>query len=121
MAFECEIIHSWHSIDYTPAGAVAAGEVIVVDKMVGVARQAIAAGELGSLCVAGVGKFAKATGGGTAFTAGELIYWDESAGVCDDTTDTGTNPLIGWAIKAAADGDATAEVMWFGGAHFATA
>jgi len=58
--------------------------------------------------VAGVFDFAKATGGGTAITAGANAYWDDTNNVAT-TTATG-NKLIGKCVKAAADADATVRV-----------
>ncbi len=100
--------HDGGSIDYTPAADVAAGDVIVQGELVGVAKLDIKANTLGALAVAGVFDFAKATGGGTAITAGANVYWDDTNNVVT-TTATG-NKLIGKCVKAAADADATVRV-----------
>ncbi|MBU0639322.1 MAG: DUF2190 family protein [Planctomycetes bacterium] len=100
--------HDGSSIDYTPAADVAAGEVVVQGELVGVAKLDIKANTLGALAVAGVFDFAKATGGGTAITAGANVYWDDTNNVAT-TTATG-NKLIGKCVKAAADADATVRV-----------
>ena len=50
------------SIDYTPIAAVAAGEVVVLNSLVGVAKQPIAAGAKGSLALTGVYSFTKKSG-----------------------------------------------------------
>ncbi len=105
---QATFIHDGHAIDYTPGAAVAAGDVIVQGELVGVARTPLAANTLGSLAVAGVFDFAKATGGGTAMTAGANVYWDDTNNVAT-TTATG-NKLIGKVVKAAADADATVRV-----------
>ena len=105
---QATFVHDGASIDYTPGAAVAAGDVIVQGELVGVARTPIAANALGSLAVAGVFDFAKATGGGTAITAGANVYWDDTNNVAT-TTATG-NKLIGKCVKAAADADATVRV-----------
>ncbi len=100
--------HDGGSIDYTPSADVAAGDVIVQGELVGVAKLDIKAGTLGALAVTGVFDFAKATGGGTAITAGANVYWDDTNNVAT-TTATG-NKLIGKCVKAAADADATVRV-----------
>jgi len=100
--------HDGGSIDYTPGADVAAGDVIVQGELVGVAKLDIKANTLGALAVAGVFDFAKATGGGTAITAGASVYWDDTNNVAT-TTATG-NKLIGKCVKAAADADATVRV-----------
>ncbi|MCK6458222.1 MAG: DUF2190 family protein, partial [Phycisphaerae bacterium] len=96
------------AIEYTPGAAVAAGDVIVIGELVGVAKTPIAANTLGALAVRGVFDFAKATGVGTAISAGANVYWDDANNVAT-TTVTG-NKLIGKCIKAAADADATVRV-----------
>ena len=50
------------SIDYTPSADVAAGDVVVQNDLVGIAKQPIAANALGALAVAGVFEVPKATG-----------------------------------------------------------
>ena len=101
-------IHDGKSIDYTPPADVAAGAVVVQGELVGVARTPIAANALGSVADEGIFDFAKATGGGTAISAGANVYWDDTNNVAT-TTATG-NKLIGKCVKAAADGAATVRV-----------
>ncbi|MFB3894548.1 MAG: DUF2190 family protein [Phycisphaerae bacterium] len=101
-------IHDGNSIDYTPGSAVTAGAVVVQGELVGVARVDIAANALGALAVVGVFDFPKATGGGTAITAGANCYWD-AANSRATTTATG-NKLIGKCVKAAADADALVRI-----------
>jgi len=100
--------HDGGSIDYTPAADVAAGDVIVQGELVGVAKLDIKANTLGALAVAGVFDFAKATGGGTAITAGANVYWDDTNNVA--TTTASGNKLIGKCVRAAANADTTVRV-----------
>ena len=79
-------IHDGSAIDYTPASDVAAGDVVVQNDLVGIAKQPIAAGTLGALAVVGVFEVPKATG-----------------------TATG-NTYMGKAIAATGDDDATVRV-----------
>jgi predicted RecA/RadA family phage recombinase len=94
---------SGEMVEYTPGTAVSAGDVIVQGGLVGVALQAIPANTVGSLAVAGVFDFVKATGSGTAITAGASVYWDASNQVA--TTTSSGNTLIGKAVKAASISD----------------
>jgi len=101
-------VHDGRTIDYTPGADVAAGAVVVQGELVGVAKVPIPANALGALAVVGVFDFPKATGGGTAITAGANCYWD-AANSRATTTATG-NKLIGKCIKAAADADALVRI-----------
>ncbi|MCP4594509.1 MAG: DUF2190 family protein [bacterium] len=102
---QATFVQEGQSIDYTPSAVVASGDVVVQGELVGVAKQPIAANALGALAVAGVFDFAKATGGGTAITAGANVYWDDGGNVA--TTTASGNKLIGKVIAAAGDDDAT--------------
>jgi predicted RecA/RadA family phage recombinase len=88
-------------IDYIPSADVAAGQVVVIGELVGVAHAPIAAGELGALTVRGVFAFAKATGGGTAIAAGAKVYWNNATKVA--TTEEAGNKYLGKAVAAASD------------------
>ena len=101
-------VHDGNSIDYTPGSAVIAGDVVVQGELVGVAKRDIPANTLGSLALEGVFDFPKATGAGSAITAGANVYW--SAGTQVATTTATGNKLIGKTTKAAADADATVRV-----------
>lgn len=103
-------IHEGRSIDYTPGTNVSAGDVVVQEDLLGIAKLDIAAGILGALAVDGVFDFPKATGGGSGISAGASVYWDE--GATEATTDAagGANKLIGKVVATAADGDATVRV-----------
>ncbi|MFG0243633.1 MAG: DUF2190 family protein [Phycisphaerales bacterium JB054] len=100
-------VHEGTSIDYTPGADVAAGAVVVQGDLVGVAVRAIPANTLGALAVEGVFDFPKATGGGTAISAGAQVYWAAISQQATTSDGGGTNKAIGKAVLAAADGDAT--------------
>jgi predicted RecA/RadA family phage recombinase len=101
-------VHDGNSVDYTPTADVAAGAVVVQGELVGVAARPITANTLGALAVSGVFDFPKATGGGTAITAGASCYWDATNQRA--TTTASGNKLIGKCIKAVADADATVRI-----------
>lgn len=96
-------VHDGSSIDYTPAADVAAGDVVVQEDLVGVAKVPIAAGKPGALAVEGVFDFPKAAG--SAIAAGATCYWD-ATNKRATTTATG-NKLLGKCVKAAANSDTT--------------
>jgi predicted RecA/RadA family phage recombinase len=94
------------TIDYTPSAAVAVGEVVVMGTTgIGIADRPIAANEKGGLVVEGVFDLPKATGAVTRFAK---VYWDATAG--NATTTSTSNTLAGYAVEAAASGDATVRV-----------
>lgn len=96
------------SVDYTPDSAVAAGDVIVQNTLVGIAKLAIAAAALGALAVSGVFDFPKAAGSSSAIAAGKAVYWDETEEVATETSSG--NTYLGKTIQAAADDDETVRV-----------
>lgn len=94
------------SIDYRPTTAVAAGDVIVIADLVGIARLDIKANTLGSLAVVGVFDVVKSAG---KIPSGSTVYWD--AGAKQATIVSGSNHYLGKAIASAADGDETVRVL----------
>ena len=91
------------SIDYRPDTAVAAGDVIVIADLIGIARLDIEAHTLGSLAIVGVFDIVKVDG---QIPAGETVYWDPEAKKA--TLVSGSNHYLGKAILAA---DAEAETV----------
>jgi len=103
--------HTGDAIDYTAGSDVSAGDVVVLNELVGVAKRDIPANTLGALSVTGVFDFPKATGIGTAIDAGLDVYWDAATG--EATTDEGSgsvNKKIGRSVADAGDSDATVRV-----------
>ena len=99
-------VQKGESIDYRPSEAVAAGDVIVLNNLVGVARLDIAADTLGSLAVVGMFDVAKAAG---AVAAGTAVYWDAANHAA--TTTAAGNPYLGKAVLAAESADELARVL----------
>ena len=102
---EAVFVQEGGAIDYTPTADIAAGEVVVLGTLVGVTKVPIPANTLGALAVRGV--FDVAKDAATIFTAGQFVFWDEAA---NQATTTGT-VLLGKAILAAGNGDATVRVL----------
>jgi predicted RecA/RadA family phage recombinase len=92
-------------LDYTPAAAVAAGDVVVIGSLVGVAPVAIAANAMGSLAIDGVWSMPCATGATGA--QGSAISWYAVSGVAHASTGTAAGKLA----KARAAGDTTVHVV----------
>jgi predicted RecA/RadA family phage recombinase len=91
--------------DYTPTVARAAGDVVILGRVVGVVCRPIAANAKGSVAVRGVFTFDKVTGG--ALTAGSVAYLHSNLRVTGSSTTTGIAGLV--AVDAAA-GDTTVDV-----------
>ena len=105
-----QFIHDGNSIDYTPGADVSAGDVVVQNDLVGIAKLDIASGTLGALAVTGVFDLPKATGVGEAIAAGAKVYWDVADSEAKEDDEAGANKLIGKTVKAAGDDDATVRV-----------
>lgn len=100
-------VQEGESIDYTPTAAVAAGAVVVMGTVgIGVVPVGLAANEKGSLIVDGVVRHAKTAN--QAVSAYAKVYWDATNSVF--TTTSTSNTLAGYAVLAAAAGDATVDV-----------
>ena len=84
-------VQEGHVIDHTPASAVAAGDVVVVGALVGVAPRAIAANSVGALSVEGVFELPIATGATGA--QGSAINWYAVSGVAHASTGVAAGKL----------------------------
>lgn len=97
------------AIDYTPGSAVVAGDVVVQNELVGIAKQDIAANALGALHLEGVFRVPK-TGGsaGETHAVGQNLYWDATNQVA--TTTASTHKLMGKCTRARAATDTDTDV-----------
>jgi predicted RecA/RadA family phage recombinase len=102
------------ALDYTPAGAVYAGDIVLIGTVPAVVIDDIAAATKGSVTVEGVFKVPKVTG---ELTAGDAIYWDVDGtpvtgtaltGACGGTASIGN--LMGFAVLDAGSSDSYAYV-----------
>ena len=110
-----KFIQRGDAVDYTPGADVKSGDVVVQGDLVGVAKLDIQTGKLGALAVTGLFDFPKATGGGSAITAGAKVYWNADDELATTDADDGGSPAtpypyIGKTVKAAADDDALVRV-----------
>lgn len=97
-------------LDYTPASAVAAGEIVVLGSLVTMADRPIAAGELGAVLTNGIVTGPVFTTGVTG-AQGSAIKWYATSGVFDAST--GTN--AGYLAKARLATDRTVSVLLWPG------
>ena len=99
-------VQKGEAIDHMPDTAVAAGDVVVVGNLIGIARIDIPAGVLGALAVVGVYDVAKAA---VAVAAGTPLYWD--AVNKKATAVAAGNPYLGKATRVAGAADETVRVL----------
>lgn len=101
-------IQRGETLTLTAPYAVSSGGGALVGSIFGVAATDVASGEEGEFQVQGVFDLTRETGGSTAWSVGDLIYWDNTNKRATKTATS--NKLIGVAARAAADGDATGRV-----------
>lgn len=95
-------------INHTPVAAVTAGDVVVVNGIVGVAANDIAAGVKGALAVCGVYKLPKTT---AAIVAGLPVHWNPTGDPDSGTAGSGAanqlgiGTFAGMAVEATGSGD----------------
>ncbi len=96
------------TIDYTAMADLAAGDVVVINELVAIAKQAIPNNTVGSLATEGIFEVPKATGAGTAISGGMKVYWDPVAKIA--TATPGILKYLGKTVRNAADADTTVRV-----------
>jgi predicted RecA/RadA family phage recombinase len=86
-------------IDHTPSGAVAAGDIVIQDKLVGIAKSPIAAGKMGSLCIRGI--FLFPCGSEDLATVGTPAYLVVATGIVTATSGgANANIFLGKTVEA---------------------
>ena len=99
-------IQRGESIDYTPAADVAAGDIVKLGKLIGVAKLDIKPGELGALALVGVYEILS---GGLVFAVGDVVSVDPTTG---KAVSAGTSGAIkfGHAVTEASASETTVAV-----------
>jgi len=112
---QATFVQDGNTIDYTPVGAVAAGEVVVQGAIVGVATMAITAGALGALAVRGVCDVVQAA---VTFAVGDAVYWDADGNPYNGEAGTGAattvptgNTFMGFALAITEATDLTIRLL----------
>jgi predicted RecA/RadA family phage recombinase len=102
------------SVDHTPSGAVDAGDVVVVNGHIRIAKLPIAASALGALASGGLFKVVKDS---SNISDGNALYWDADGDPVGGTAGTGAisttstnNTFFGFAQEDAGTGVATVKV-----------
>jgi len=88
------------TVDYVPTADVKAGEIVVVNDLIGVSRYDIKAGELGSLAVAPAPVFEVVKDAAVAFAYGVKVYWDTANAKVAAAAGTGII-LLGLCVSTA--------------------
>ena len=101
-------VQAGKTLTLTAPYAVSSGGGALVGSIFGVAAGDVGNGEDGEFQVEGVFDLTRETGSSTGWSQGALIYWDNTNKRVTKTSTS--NKLIGVAVKAAADGDATGRV-----------
>jgi len=89
-----------------PAGGVVSGALVIIGLMVGVATTTQPQGAPVAVKTTGVFEFPKVSA--QAWTVGQAVYWDATAG--NLTTTAGSNTLVGYASEPAANPSAVGRV-----------
>ena len=98
------------AINHVPTSDVSAGDVVVQEDLIGIAKLDIKANTLGALALTGVFAMPKATGSGEAIAAGAKVYWDAANLLATTDDASGANKFLGKSILAASDDEATVQV-----------
>lgn len=91
-------IQRGESIDFTPTAPVAAGDVVKVGSLIGVAKLDIKPGELGALATVGVYEAQKM--GLAEFAVGDIVAYDFENGLATSLAVSPTATPIGHAVEA---------------------
>lgn len=105
-----DTVQKGYQLDYTAGSDIAAGDVVVIGQLVGVAPRPIANGSTGVVSVEGVFAMPKASAGSGSetITAGAACYYYATSGTINSAAATGV--LAGYAVAEAVTGSATVNV-----------
>lgn len=113
-SYQARRVASGASIDYTPSSDVAAGLVVVLNSLIGVAARPIAANQGGALDLEGLFEVVKVNG---QMNEGAALYWDADGNPQGGTAGTGAltttaegNSFFGFAAAGAVATDETVSV-----------
>ncbi len=103
-------IFSGDTVPVTAPAAVTSGAGLLIGSLFGVAKSTVASGASVEIVTRGAFTMPRTTGASTAWAVGDRLYWDNATGLVTKNAASGANKLIGVAIAATADGDATGQV-----------
>ena len=87
------------TIDYIPTASLAAGDVVVLGNLIGIAQTDVPANGLAGIDIEGVFEFAKKAN--DVVTVGAVVYWDTANKVATVTSGSG-KVVAGYAVEASA-------------------
>ena len=91
-------IQRGEAMDYTPDHDIAAGEVVKIGQLVGVARLDIKAGEMGAISLVGV--YQMKTANHEKIETGHVVYFDPMTRLCSSSMPDNPNAfIIGYAFE----------------------
>ena len=96
------------SITLTAAAAATSGDGVLVGSLFGIASGDAAIGETLVLTTKGVFTMPKVST--DVMAVGDVVYWDDSAGLVTPDDDTGNTPRVGLAVTAAGNPSGTVNV-----------
>ncbi len=100
MPMNARFLTSGNTLPYTPAADVAAGKIVVVGGILGVANVPITANTLGALAITGVFALAKSGSTGPVFAVGDPVFFNTSTELA--VTAPGANVVFaGFCTEAA--------------------
>ena len=102
---QARYIQRGESIDFFPDRDIAAGEIVIRNGLVGVARIPVKKGTLGSLALSGVFDVTKPVR--CAFSAGAAVYWDAAR----QSAVTSGDQLLGLAAESSRLNDSHVRVI----------
>jgi len=101
-----DFVNEGKSVPHTPSGAdITAGDVLLIESKLLVAKHDIADGEEGTLAAQGVFDFPRTAA--TTYTAFKPVYWDVADQEATEDADGGTNKRIGYVVVGGAQADTT--------------
>jgi predicted RecA/RadA family phage recombinase len=92
----------------TPGGGYISGQVVKVGSLIGISSNTYVSGDTAVIWLLGTHFIAKTTG--QAWTAGALLYWDNTNSLF--TTTASGNTLAGYVYADAASADATGYILF---------
>ena len=98
-------IQRGESIDFVPTADVAAGDILKLGKLIGIAKLDIKTGELGALALVGVYEIPKISL--AEFAQGTLVTYDFEIGFATTAETSPESVPIGHAVAAAGRSDTT--------------
>lgn len=104
-----KFIHDGDAIDYRPTTDVAAGDLVFILDLVGVAKRDIPANTLGALAMTGV--FEIRVEDPTTVAQGNPLYWNTTDKWAENDSNMGNYPRLGVAVSAPYERDSVAWVL----------